>query len=337
MPTLTSPKSRFLLKHHKYLLIRACAFFPFTADEVRKYSPIISWCNLAVNRNVEWDVELIEEFKHELFDKDGFFPEFNDNESLPWSLEFVQRFEDLIDWEMVSSVEKVVRQLDIMEYYRAELSPYIDEALVEDDADEARYEPEVIEVIDSMERNLSLMTDIPERCVQTEAEIERLFEPDWLRLSQNTLLDWNAGLMDRYSDKWDWLCLEMNSAVPWDLELIKRYDHLLQWPRPKEDEDGNITTIPTYDLCHNWSIVWTKEMISEFLHKLNPIGMTYSPNVEWSLDVLESFPNLWWYDDLPFNNTCWNRVFPEYNHRKYMFPLLDELLRQEQRILKLDL
>ena len=94
MPNLHSPKSRFLLKHHKYLLIRACAFFSFTADEVRKYSPIIYWHNLAVNRNVEWDVELIEEFKHELFNKGGVLPEFNDNESLPWSLEFMQRFED---------------------------------------------------------------------------------------------------------------------------------------------------------------------------------------------------------------------------------------------------
>lgn len=93
---------------------------------------------------------------------------------------------------------------------------------------------------------------------------------------------------------------------------------------------------PTHDLCHNWSIVWTKEMISAFLHKLNPIGMTYSPNVEWSLDVLESFPNLWWYDELPYNSTCWNRVFPAYNHREYMLPLLDELLRREGCVLKFD-
>ena len=77
-------------------------------------------------------------------------------------------------------------------------------------------------------------------------------------------------------------------------------------------------------------------MIAEFLPKLNPIGMTYSPNVQWSLDVLESFPNLWWYEDLAMNSTCWNRVFPEYNEREYMLPLLDELLRRERCILKFD-
>src|SRR5690606_31037110 len=103
-----------------------------------------------VNRNVEWDVELIEEFKHELFNKNGVFPEFNDNESLPWSLEFMQRFEDLIDWQMVAGVEKVVRQPDILQYYREELAPYISTSLIKDDTEDHNYEPEVIKVIDSM-------------------------------------------------------------------------------------------------------------------------------------------------------------------------------------------
>jgi len=60
---------------------------------------------------------IVNEFCEQLWDKDGFYPEFNMNPSLPWSVEFIERYIDYVCWELLSQNETVARNEAILYHF----------------------------------------------------------------------------------------------------------------------------------------------------------------------------------------------------------------------------
>lgn len=322
---LHSPKSRYLLKHHEYLLIRACAFFPFTADEVRKYSPIINWYYLAVNHNVEWDVELIEEFKHQLFDKDGVFPEFNLNESLPWSVAFIERYIDEVEWELLSQNNSVVEDKTIRDRFYSELKPHEENVQRTLAYDGDNLDSDSFDFLDNFGFGKKYH---PELYLNHPNEAVLIEDVDWVRMSRNENFDWSIELIDQYLDKWSWYNLTMNKSIPWDLKMLERYEDFLDWSVTERSDVKDTYSIVTHSVSSNLSIAWTREMLQRFRHKLDPETISVNENIKWSFELVRDFIDIFEPRLLALNNACWNKAFPEFNKRENLIPLLEILKKQ---------
>lgn len=303
--------------------------FPFTFEEIHRYQDILSWLYLAGNEQIAWTTEIIDAFKIKLWSPGSCALAFTMNEALPWSVDFIKRHEDCVDWNYMVDNKVVMYNKEILDYYGSKLDHYarggIEKYRVAEGCPEKLA---TLELMATVEDDLKYFASIPELQLQHPDEHNSLQEVDWGRMSYNGLFDWSIELIDQYLDQWIWSALAENESVPWDLEMLVRYEDFLHWPI-FTPSGGETTTIPSGCIATNDSMRWTREILERFRNKLDPYSLSYLTSIPWDFSLLCDFVGIFDLDSLHYNNACWDGAFAEFNDRDTMIALL-ETARQKK-------
>ncbi|MFH0758099.1 MAG: hypothetical protein V2B15_12495 [Bacteroidota bacterium] len=83
-------------KHPAPFIYNISGRYKLTRGEIGRFRDILCWPELAGNQAVDWSTGLVDEFLDLLVRKDQFLWKFHFNESLPWSPEFLERYQDYL-------------------------------------------------------------------------------------------------------------------------------------------------------------------------------------------------------------------------------------------------
>ncbi|SHG06575.1 hypothetical protein SAMN05444405_12213 [Bacteroides luti] len=182
------------------------------------------------------------------------------NETLPWSVEFIELYKDYWDWHYLSYIiadnkffnkvdfafllavyaEKVdwkvlcrnvqIKYSDIIYRYRSHI-----------DWPSLCSNPNFYWKIDFIKENIDMMdwiafsesistmppfsNDIRDFRFRILEEFENYI--DWSVISENEKINFDSDFIERYKDRFDWENIVNNSAMEWNLEKIVKYDKYL--------------------------------------------------------------------------------------------------------------
>jgi len=317
-------KKKFLLEHEDFFLDGISVWFDLTHRQLTKYRTILKWYSIVANRSIEWNLEIMHEFKELIFVSDDPFPEINVNQSLPWSIEFITPFEDLWSWELLSQNDALTDIPVVRRHFSNRLYPYLGEY---EECGIEPYNAPAMTLTEELELELNSLNMYKEWQLQSAEEIDKTKNIDWIRLSQNQVLPWSANLIEKYKEKWDWWFLCTNASIPWSVQLIRQFEDYIDWTQDITDEDG-ITTMTMDSISANFSIEWDAELLSPFITKLNASDICFSQCAKWDIDLLMQFSSFWKYESLVVNKLMWDKVFSEFNNEEHLNTLLDAVLEK---------
>lgn len=314
-------KKQFLLEQEEFFLKVISLRFSLTHQQLTKYKTILNWWSIVSNESIKWTTEIMDEFKEMIFVPDDPYPQINCNESLPWSIEFIARYEDSWSWELLIQNKSVMNVPEIRKYFHHRLSPYLEEY---EGRSKGLYQRAImiLDELNGMYEELQL---------KSAEEIDNTNNINWFRLSQNEVLPWSAELIEKYVDKWDWSVLIHNKSIPWSLKLMKQFEDKIIWSNDLAndltDEDGD-TIMDTGSISANFDIEWDAETLSTFKNKLNSHYISINSSTKWDIDFLTQFSDFWNYNALSLNKVIWHKVFPEFKNEEHLNPLLDIILEK---------
>lgn len=320
-------KKQFLLANEDYLLKSASLWCGLTQQQLRKYKTILQWNFISANHNIKWNTDIIDEFKKEIFKEENQF-DFNYNDSLPWEIEFIERYIDLWDWGYLAQNPKVMGNPKIKKHFHNQLYSFYKASTESRSFKYNGINGSVLTYGEEVESSFDIFKKQKELQFQHPNEIIKAKSINWLRLSQNTLLPWSAELIEQFIDKWDWSQLSTNESVPWDMELIKKFEHKIDWTIDITDKNG-VTTLNGTSISNNMGIEWDSLLLSSFLTKLNKWDISISGNAKWDIDLLIRFSEFWEYNTLSLNRIVWSKVFPEFDSEEHLLPLLDLIIENK--------
>jgi len=325
-------KKQFLLDHEDFLLEGISRFFPLNYQQLTKYQTLLDWDYIVSNLALDWTSEIMDAFKDRVF-TDVRYPKININERLPWSIEFIERYEDRWNWNLLGRNPRVMGNPEIREHFYHHLSEHIEgyERWIKSPKNY-----EMMSDAEVLEDKLTELDGLKELQLRSAEEIENTQNIDWTYLSQNELLPWSAELIEKYKKEWDWRWLSNNESIPWNLELIKQFEDRIYWgPDYMEDFDNGDDFDMFFDLCcisANPTIEWDAEIISTFKKKLHKPYISVSEFAKWDIDLLIQFADFWHYSFLARNDSMWGKVFPEFNTEEQINALLDVVLERRSGV-----
>lgn len=320
-------EKQFLLTNEEFFIKGICIWFELTHEQLKKYKSILSWNYIVSNHKIKWNTAIIDEFKDDIFQSNDSFAEFNCNDALPWSIDFIQRYEDLWDWNLLAQNPCVMGNLEIRNHFYNRLYPFIEE-YGESCLDSSKsFGERYCDILDSDSESFKKHKELQ---FQHSSEILKAKTIDWRLLSLNTLLPWSEELIEKYIDSWHWSELSTNESVPWDLKLIKTFEHKIDWTKDITDNNG-VTRLNGTSISNNMSIEWDSILLSTFSTKLNNWDISISDRAKWNIDLLIQFTDFWEYGTLSLNKIVWSKVFHQFETEEYLMPLLDFVLEKHSK------
>ena len=344
-------KKQFLLKHENYYLWHISLSFKFTHQQLIKYKMILAWSAIEDNHSIDWNTDIIDDFKDIFFDKDYIFQDINLNKSLPWSIDFINHYKDLWTWELLLQNDSELFTPEIIKYFAKQFLPYAKDFpwimnYINDTKNESASE------MYSYETDWDPRTSPIEWQYKSEEEIENAEFIDWKQLSHNEFLPWSTSLiekyerkirwfaisrnssipwskalLEKYENRWDWSALSANEGVHWTLELIKKYEYKFDWDANKSDLiNGKV--IFHQNFSKNSGIEWESELLSTYIDKLDGSEISWSKFAKWDIDLLIQFEDFWDYQALATNKIVWDKVFSESINEETIISLLDIILER---------
>lgn len=320
-----SQKSKFLLKNEKFFLDAASFRIGFSHQHLNKYQSILSWHDIASNTDIKWNATIIDEYSDTLFNEICSF-EFNCNESLPWSIDFIKKYESKWDWELLAQQTYVMGNPEIRNYFYNYLYPYFEDY---EESRSKRFNKTNDfgnDYIDSLGRAVDFIHKYKELQFTSLKDILNAKSIDWRILSLNTVLPWSESLINKFKNQWRWSELSRNESVPWNLELMKKFEDNIDWTLNNPNEEPNLNM---QSICGNTGIEWDAFILSAFSHKLDNMDISLSEFAKWDIDLLIQFNNFWSMDVLALNKYVWDKVFIEFNNEENFQPLLDNILKKK--------
>ncbi len=127
----------FWLKHPEPFIYHLSGKYTITPDQVRKYKDLLHWRELSGNPELKWSISLIDEYMDYLLVKSPPYTEdeikgitdvglkpghfhwgFHTNESLPWSVDFMDRYKDRFSWFLISQYPPIEIDAQILEKFK---------------------------------------------------------------------------------------------------------------------------------------------------------------------------------------------------------------------------
>jgi hypothetical protein len=323
-------KKQFLLEHEDFLLGGISHWFKLTHQQLTSFQTLLNWdyivCNLAIN----WTSEIMDEFKDRVF-IDELYPKININDSLPWSIEFIERYEDRWNWYLLGRNHRVMGNPEIRKHFHHRVSEHI-EAYERWSASPINYEMRSLDEV--LETQIKELDKHKECLFRSAEEIDSIEDINWLHLSSNEFLPWSAELIEKYKEEWDWRLLSRNGNIPWSLELIKQFEDKIEWGSGMfdeyDDDDVYDLLFDIYSLSANPTIEWDAEIISTFRKKLHKPHISLSERAKWDIDLLIQFADFWDYRFLAINDSMWQKVFPEFDSEEQIKELLGIVLERRK-------
>ncbi|MCP9756449.1 hypothetical protein EGI26_14890 [Lacihabitans sp. CCS-44] len=326
-PYTFEQKKSFILAHPELIIKKASIYHPFSQEDLRKYRSILDWEGVVDNTNILWLEAIIDEFKQEVFfDKKYYRNKLHTNEALPWSIPFIERYQDLWRWEELAENEVVTQDKKMRRYFSSKLRPHIN---LKDERWRKEYNAKSFgqQIAEMMEDcDFLSFANKKEHHIIDPAEIETFVDIDWDRLSSNDLLPWSAALIEKYESKWNWEYLIWNDAVKWDFDLLKKYEDRIPWIVDFENSPGEFVRTASLGVSGREYIEWDVEMLRYFEEKLDFEFISKNKATSWSLDLLLAFEPKWSYEELSMNPKLWKSAFPEFDNECQTVELLDAIL-----------
>ncbi len=138
---------RHLLRHKEFARSALSISYPFSIDELRKYSDKLEWEWISTNPNILWSEPMYNEFENKIIlealkDNDSFpwteefidkhimdffyemdeefgvmKSDFGSNEGLPWSESFIDKYIEHWDWNQLSTNRGIPFTIDLIQKY----------------------------------------------------------------------------------------------------------------------------------------------------------------------------------------------------------------------------
>ncbi len=214
-----------LFTHYPEVTVAFARYYPWDAQLIETFDPLIQWRELSRNPDAPWTLEFIESLKdfwdwqtlsantgltwsYGLLDRYHTYWDWHalsENPSLPWSIPFIDRYANY--WIWTSDNDATCAGLSInpaLPWTEPFINHYSDHWTWSD-----------------LQQNTGISWTL---------ELLERFETAWdSRLSKNPALPWNEELIDQYAALWDWQLLSANAGIPWTEGLLDRYVTELNW------------------------------------------------------------------------------------------------------------
>ncbi len=204
--------------------------------------------------------DIIEIFRHKIN-----FGALSENESIEWSIEFLNKYIEKWNWSKVSLNKKLPWSIELIEKFK---NKWVWSELAKNNV-----LPWSSKLLYLFEREFVNKYDVQGNVQDDEMPIY----PKWYyfnsetkdAISKNTLIPWSIDLIRDYEYMLNWDIFSQNENLPWTIELIESFIDKWNW---------------SY-LSSNKSILWTEKLISKFERK-------------WDWDVLSENEEILWNDNL---------------------------------------
>lgn len=366
----------FLVRHPDYCLNLLSKEFPFTSEQLQKYSNILDWRLLSTNTNIIWDFDLIFSFYDKISWKDltinknafldiTLLDVFTDkiqwknnidewgvsisaNEGLPWTSEFIKKYDSKIQFKELSINRSVKWSEEIIDRYwgkwdldelgNNEAFPWdlrlFDKYLGKEFLDDflIQYNQRLLGNFDLVEKykdkiKWSIVSSNP-YLSWFEMNLLEYWENhiDWCGICQNEkLFKQDPNFYTKHLDIWEsnkekfYPFLSENQYFPWNQKLIQQYSKYWDWEA----------------ISRNTGIPWSIELIYLFVdhlywggmvdtfitedkngNSITPIptkhfqeGIISNPSIPWSIEFLNKFESKLEFESLKDNHAVWEKVF----------------------------
>lgn len=222
---------------------------PLSLDSLERYKEHWDWVTISESESISWSLELLEYFEDQLYwnDPDTLFGGgLSYNDSLPWSIELLERFDNYWDWGFFNSPS------------------------------------------------------------------------DQWGLSTSKALPWSIELLEHFEERWDWGCLSGNAALPWSLELLEYFENNWVWKRSDVWSEDGTWTSGICGLSENRSLPWSLELLERFEERWDWSALSHNESLPWTMDLLVRFKDRWnWsalsaHKSLPWADLL--KLFDAYSH-----------------------
>ena len=333
-----------LFIHHKELFRDLTSSYIQISDELlNRYKHFWCWHQISKNIKINWDVIKIERFRDNLITKP-----YNkilylcENNNIQWSVEILDEFEDIIDWKRLSEnkglpwtshlIEKFINNWD---WYR----------LCKNESISWSYS-----LIDKFQAHINWTTLSSNPSLSwEEGLIDRYIDFwDWSSedmwggfygLSFNKGIKWTDSLIEKYIEHIEWVAsdyygyygLSANENIPWSIELIRKYSNEKLKNRYNQNDENSIDYVTdllyfedrmnigwNFDaLSYNDSIIWSLDLIETFKEKWNWRILSQNIKLPWSINLLDRFLDKWDWSYISTNsNIPWDKSLIErYIHK----------------------
>ena len=250
-------KRSFLIRHPWLVIDHVSLNYPLTSDILDRFGDVLDWYYLSQNEHLPWSLDFIDRYV------DRWYWKFEDdgddilirNPALTITPEFISRFHHKIDWCGLSQYE-----------------------------------------------NLCITTDMLHR-------YSHLWS--WDFLSKRNDLPWSEELVEQYADKWDWDMLSGNPKVPWTTHLIQKYRYLINvdkfinlfYPRQWYGRTVNPVVDELLSYKNPNKTVFTPQEMKLLLHNPDWVRMSLSERMPWSENLIDQYRCFWNWEDLSYNES----------------------------------
>ncbi|MFH2144377.1 MAG: hypothetical protein ABIJ97_18285 [Bacteroidota bacterium] len=360
----------FFIENPDFFLKTVASHYCFNINQLKKYKSVLNNCNISSNEAIRWDKEILKHFNdwinwdilsenHAVFKDVGLIEKFINkvrweneanvyglslsyNDGVPWSAEFIDKYEKKIDFKGLSSNKSVPWSEDLIKKYR---DRWDYESLLEND----KLPWSVGFIKEYFDKNdLTDYSFISNYGVNSVYEIVEYFSENlnWFNVSENKDLPWfEKDLLNKWKNKINWFGiasngfllknigffnknmhiwmidpnrsfghLSANEGLPWSEKLIEKYSNLWNWEY----------------LCMNKSIQWDMNLINKysenlvlggFSEKINldgnevgvvKYGLLLNEEAEWSIDIIKRFESEIDLNSLLQIRIFWSKAFKPY-------------------------
>lgn len=221
----------------------------------------------------------------------------NDKNEVLWSLEFIQKYKDVWDWQGLSSKNNLPWSIEFIQLHKNKW----DWAALS-----ANYcLPWSIELIESFEYEWDWKVLTSNNSLPWSEELIIKFERqwDWNSLSKKSVNFWSIGLIKRFEDKWKWSELSSNRNIPWSIEIIDNFHSLWDWN----------------NMSSNTSLPWSIEFITKYGKRWNLYYLMTAKGLPLSVEIIKHFEDKGNWDCLFLeNNDDVDFNIKKFNEARYL-------------------
>ena len=293
----------FLIQHPDIPIGYYSYCYPLKRDQIRKYNEIVDWFRVRHNQNIKWDIPMLDEFRDQLnVDDEGrtdLFPSWlSFNRELDWDMDMVKNYESDLRWEYVARNETLLYNREFYLKYSNKLEPHLQPEKYEDlDRIMLKGEMTKEEMIAFFTVNEPFLDYASLKRQRAKGIPDYVYKPTAPSV-------WSDKQIVDFGEQKGWMTLSSSDEILWNIDLLRKFKDKLTWRMENEKHGDSIS--------ENSNTFWTSEMIDEFNELLDFQSFSYKTNVEWSLDLLKRYQDLWDYYWLATNKIMWQKVFPEF-------------------------
>lgn len=330
----------YLVRNPEYCIDILSKEYPFSLEMLLEYADVLNWSLVSSNKNIKWDFDIM----YHLYDRISWgdlsvnpvafadvslLPIFSDkihwndnndrfdtsislNKGLPWTLDFIKKYESKIDFYILSSNESVKWNDELIDRYLGEW------------------------FIDDLGRNEGIHWDL--------RMFEKYLGEEYLNnfyVNTNPMILSDFNLVEKYKEKVVWFNVCSNPYLPWaEKNLLEYWKEHLDWlgicrnttlfkQNPTfyyEHFETWITKESHYQfLSSNPFVDWNMNVINPFLCWWDWEDLSRNKGVPWNADLIDYYADhvCWggWYDTFITEDECGNTITP-IPTKDYRFGLL---------------